>query len=40
MFDQQQTKTEQNIQEIANNVIEDFGLQHPIIFDKKKIQHL
>ena len=34
MYDEQETKAEHDIQEIANNVMEGFGLQHPIMFDK------
>lgn len=37
MYDEQETRTEQDIQEIANNVMEGLELQHPIIFDKYNI---
>ena len=37
MYYEQETRTEQDIQEIANNVMEGLELQHPIIFDKYNI---
>ena len=37
MYDEQETRTEQDIQEIANNVMDGLGLKHPIIFDKYNI---